>query len=283
MILADAATTEAGRGRRSVYRVGRSRRCSSTPPARRRTSPRRWRSRGGGGGAEGRILAQALRGMTRAEDELYVTGYLTKTGKLDGHLVRGGRAGAGGRSRDRDSTMTAPYARWSIPRDAAGRRRAAGERHRRPRPPCAAHLPALPPYRPRRIVRPSSAYAEAAARRRVFETAAEHVAPRDAGSGAAQTGMALHALLQHLGRRRRARLAGGGGKACRCCCRMRPRIGSRSRPRPLSILTRPEFAELFGPTLRAEVPFLLEGTPQRRAGAPRRAHRSARGEPTAGC
>ena len=31
--------------------------------------------------------------MTRAEDELYVTGYLTKQGKLRGQLVRGDRTG----------------------------------------------------------------------------------------------------------------------------------------------------------------------------------------------
>jgi ATP-dependent helicase/nuclease subunit A len=129
--------------------------------------------------------------MTRAEDELYVTGALTKTGKKEGTWYEAIENAVGP---DAESTGEGETAALVYPRD-------------RPRPePIKSDAEAatalapltlrpLPAHRVREIVRPSLATGKATKLERVYDTAAE--AAYDAET-ARKRGIALHALLQHL-------------------------------------------------------------------------------------
>jgi ATP-dependent helicase/nuclease subunit A len=101
----------------------------------------------------------------------------------------------------------------------------------------------------------------------VLDSAAERIGDADA---ARKEGLALHALLQHLGAVDRAIWPVVVPKAMPI---LLPGTAARHRAigdRAISILTRPDLAHLFGPDSRAEVPFLLDvlrdGAPTRLAG-----------------
>ncbi|HEV7277454.1 MAG TPA: double-strand break repair helicase AddA [Devosiaceae bacterium] len=202
--------------------------------------------------------------MTRAEDELYVTGMLTQRGRLDGtwyeaveRSLRPASEVTGGA--EGHQTLVFPAAR--PPTVAAGAAQVAAESSR-----AELVLPPLPEVLAVPVVQPSSARADAGMDR-VFDTTAE--AARDA-EGARLEGIALHALLQHLPQVKRGQRPAVARRALRELLPAAPERHQALADRACSLLARPEFAALFGPQSRAEVPFLAEamqnGSPIRLAG-----------------
>jgi ATP-dependent helicase/nuclease subunit A len=201
-------------------------------------------------------------GMTRAEDELYITGALTRQGRLDGTWY--------------EAVETTLRAHSEIVLDELGGAKALIYPRERPEPTpvtgaaAAAPIAAPPlslaaPPKPvqRDIVRPSSAFTPAD-RERVFETRLEETVDAEA---ARKEGTALHALLQHLGKVTPANWPMVIDKV------LLPESPSRHAAiaeKAVSILTRPDLAGLFAPNSRAEVPFLVDanrnGVPIRLAG-----------------
>ncbi|MEO6011971.1 MAG: double-strand break repair helicase AddA [Devosia sp.] len=254
VMLADAATTEVGRDRRAIY-------MQPEPPLFFHASSKDTH-------ADETIahkdLADAAQkaeywrklyvGMTRAEDELYVTGYLTKRGKLDGSwydaVERGlrphceivldaeGNEAALVYPRERGSDFV--LAQNVIPIAAAN----------------ALTLPVLPRYQLRRIVRPSRA-ADDADPALVLETHAEAV--RRDPETARLEGIALHALLQHLVRIEATERETVALKALGSLLPEAATDHQRIARQALSILSRPELSHLFGPDSRGEVPMLAQG------------------------
>lgn len=193
--------------------------------------------------------------MTRAEDELYVTGVLTKQAKLDDTwfeaielalrpMSLSIKDGAG-----EETALLYPAARPGAT-TAAASVAAAVERMQ------PVSLPALKRPRLVPVVRPSLAGAEGVPDR-VLDTAAEMV--RDA-EAARQEGVALHALLQHLPRIDPALRGAVAHSAVVALLPDRPDRHAALAGKALSILARPELAPLFGPDSRAEVPFLADAT-----------------------
>jgi ATP-dependent helicase/nuclease subunit A len=204
-------------------------------------------------------------GMTRAEDELYVTGYLTRKAKPDGswyEAVEGALGPHAERIEAEDGGLAALVFPERIPAGAAP----AGEARPNGRL-LPLTLPPLPPPAAVQTIRPSTA-AAADNFERVFETAVEALVTADE---ARRSGIALHALLQHLGRVPHAAWEKVVEKAVP---QLLPEASAESRGalgrKAVSILSRPEYAELFGPLSRAEVPFLIDavrdGKPVRLAG-----------------
>ncbi|MDR3475423.1 MAG: double-strand break repair helicase AddA [Devosia sp.] len=189
-------------------------------------------------------------GMTRAEDELYITGYRTGTGRLDDTwyaAVEGALEPVAERVEEADGALRAlVYPRLAAPLSVPDDRAGSAER------PMLLTLPPLAAPAVLPLLRPSAAYQGS---ERVFETAAEAVVTADQ---ARRGGIALHALLQHLGRVPPDAWQIAVDKALPqllpdAPADWRAALGYKA----VSILGRPEFAELFGPDSRAEVPFLL--------------------------
>ena len=111
------------------------------------------------------------------------------------------------------------------------------------------------------MIRPSTA-SKPADVERVYETAAE--AAYDADT-ARKRGIALHALLQHLGKVPRPDWDTVALKALAALAADIPEQHDDLARKAISILTRPELALIFGPDSRAEVPFLA---PAHRDGKP---------------
>jgi ATP-dependent helicase/nuclease subunit A len=203
--------------------------------------------------------------MTRAEDELYVTGALTKQARLEGTWY------------EAIETSLRPLSQFQT--DAAGEEVAlvypaerveAAPAVAQAAPVAAASAPIrlepLPPPRLVPIVRPSLAGGKGP-RERALETAAEMV--RDA-EAARREGIALHALLQHLPR---IDTADRQAVALRAIATLLPEAPARHAAlaeKALSILARPDLGHIFSPDSRAEVPFLAnairDGMPVRLAG-----------------
>jgi ATP-dependent helicase/nuclease subunit A len=196
--------------------------------------------------------------MTRAEDELYVTGTLTRARKPEDQLKETWYDAIGQTLRPESEVVT----------DADGHETAIVFPLDRPRfeVPKGAdtktisiaplELPALPKRRPVEIVRPSTAR-EPADVEHVLETYAE--AAVDAET-ARKSGIALHALLQHLGKVPRA---DWDAVALKALAALAPDIEDRHPDlvrKAIAILTREDLAHLFGPNSRAEVPFLANAT-----------------------
>jgi ATP-dependent helicase/nuclease subunit A len=189
--------------------------------------------------------------MTRAEDELYVTGTLTKDGKLDGTWY--------------EAIETALRPESEIVMDADGAETALIYPHQRPAPlavsdavdsvaaaTASLDLTPLPPPRIVPVVSPSSAFV-AANPLQVYDTALDASVDAEA---ARKEGLALHALLQHLGKVERSVWPMVIDKAMPVLLpdgaeRHAPLAGKARR-----ILDNPKFAHIFGPYSRAEVPFL---------------------------
>lgn len=251
VILADAASTERGRDRRSVY-------LRAQPPlfvhassaATHAPATTEFKDE-----ADGDQLREYWRklyvAMTRAEDELYVTGYLTKQGKVDGSWYEAIEQGL------------APLSESVT--DADGDTAALVYPKERPAPAklkpvdalvdvggAALDLAPLPPPKVRKVLRPSSVETPSNPDRTLATRLEEGLDPETARLA----GTALHALLQHL-----AKVAPPD----------RPAVAARALPlllpqaldqhqglaaKALSILSRPELAPLFAQGSRAEVPFL---------------------------
>ncbi|RYE08746.1 MAG: double-strand break repair helicase AddA [Hyphomicrobiales bacterium] len=261
VILADAASTEEGRDRRAVF-------LNEMPPLFihasskathvLETQPLRQDAEAAQKAEYWRKLYVA---MTRAEDELYVTGYLTKA-----------REGAGSWY---EAIANGLRDQSEIVADADGNELAMIFPRERPAPkptqladraPAARAtltLPELPKHQLRRIVRPSRA-ADDIEPDRALDTTAERLGdPRDP-EAARKEGIALHALLQHLARIEPAHWDAVAAKALPVLLPDSP-AHAALLAKARSILTRPELAELFGPASRGEVPILAQA---RRKGAP---------------
>jgi len=205
-------------------------------------------------------------GMTRAEDELYVTGALTP-GRDAGKQQAGTWYEAIERAlRPHGESVDGPEPALVYPRQRPEPKPVSGAARAAAISPATLHLPPLPPRRHIEVVRPSSAFVPAD-ETRVFETAAEAVIDAEL---ARRKGLALHALLQHLGRVVPADRDRVARKALPVLLPDHPAEHAALAGKAISILGRPEFSRLFGPDSRAEVPFLAnahrDGTPIRLAG-----------------
>ena len=202
--------------------------------------------------------------MTRAEDELYVTGPLTQTGKLDGTWYEAVEQALGPEAETITDAEGNLLALVYPERLNAGEaiiepiglvaEEAAPDLRSVPEP---EKIPLLSPSRVGAISVPQNA----------LQTLAEQV--RDA-EAARKGGLALHALLQHLGRVERDLWPQVLPRALETLLPDYPELHQGILDKAISILTRPDLAHLFGPGSRAEVPFLVnvlrDGTPARLSG-----------------
>lgn len=251
VILADAASTERGRDRRSIY-------LRAQPPLFVHASSSATHAPATTGfkdEADSDQLKEYWRklyvAMTRAEDELYVTGYLTKQGKVDGSWYEAIEQGLGPLS----ETVT----------DADGNTSALLYPRERPAPaklkPVEAlvdlggpglDLKPLPERKVRKVLRPSSVETPADPDRTLATRLEEGLDP----TTARLVGTALHALLQHLARVAPAERPAVAARALPLLLPESPAQHQGLATKALSILSRPELAHLFAEDSRAEVPFL---------------------------
>lgn len=190
--------------------------------------------------------------MTRAEDELYVTGALTQNGKLEGSWYEAVESALSDNAEivelsDGTSAFVYPVVR---PRPAA----IMGSTAARAKPARWIDPAPLPTFTPPATTSPSRAH-EPSGNEPALATAVERV--RDAET-ARKSGIALHALLQHLGRIDRGLWPNVIPRALEVLLPDMPAEQARLAPKALSILDSLEFAYLFGADSRAEVPFLVD-------------------------
>jgi ATP-dependent helicase/nuclease subunit A len=253
VILADAATTERGRDRRSVY-------LRTSPPLFVHASSAATHvaeTLGFKGEADADQQAEYWRklyvAMTRAEDELIVTGYLTKQGKVDGSWYEAITQGL------------APLSEVVL--DADGAPQALIYPRERPAPAAVSPpvqlsldiaqplvLPPLPAHRARQVIRPSSVDGAADPERALATRLEQSLDPETAR----RSGTALHALLQHLAKVPAEHRAALAARALTMLLPDAPHLHQGLAARATSILSRTELSHLFGPNSRAEVPFLAE-------------------------
>ncbi|MFD2648122.1 double-strand break repair helicase AddA [Devosia albogilva] len=207
-------------------------------------------------------------GMTRAEDELYVTGALTQTGSLDGTwydaVERALRPDCEVVTGDDGAETALIYPAERTPPQPVSRPTEAPPAQRQPLSLEAVAEPVRAP-----VVTPSTAGkgGSAGGRMGALDTAAERV--RDAET-ARKEGIAVHALLQHLGRFEPAEWREVIPRALMSLVPESAAHHAVIAERAIRILENPAHRRLFGPGSRAEVPFLLEaerdGKPIRLAG-----------------
>ncbi len=253
VIMADAATTERGRDRRAVY-------MTAVPPlffhASSRDShvPATLEYKDDADAEQVKEYWRKLYvAMTRAEDELYVTGYLTKQGKVDGswyEAIAQGLTPLCETIADADGNVSALVYPADRPTPAPIAPDAAVSR------PVTQPLVlgTLPRQRPIPIIRPSTLDAPAAPER-VFSTRLEEALDPET---ARLSGTALHALLQHLGKVDPVQREAVAARALETLLPTAPAQHAELARKAMSILTRPELAHLFGPDSRAEIPFFAE-------------------------
>lgn len=250
VIMADAATTERGRDRRAIY-------MTTVPPLFFHAPSKdshvaetlEYKA-----DADAEQVKEYWRklyvAMTRAEDELYVTGYLTKKGNADGswyEAIAQGLTSLSETITDDDGNVSAhvyPAGRpvpAPIAPDAMVPR--AGTQ--------SLVLGTLPKHRPVPIIRPSTLEAPAAPERVLATRVEEALDPETARL----SGTALHALLQHLGKVDPAERHAVAARALETLLPGAPAQHAPLAQKAISILTRPELTHLFGPGSRAEVPF----------------------------
>ena len=207
-------------------------------------------------------------GMTRAEDELYITGYLTKNGNVAEswfEVAERALEAAGGRRLETADDSPGPLLYPAEESPVAPVDRSEAEPIGRPAPlrldPLVA--PAIIP-----VLRPSLVGEGIEVTTRPLAAAIDVVLSAEESR---QEGIALHAILQHLDRVAPADQVAVVDKALpvllpQASDARRRAVGQRA----LSIRNRPEFAAIFGPNSRAEVPFMLDaqrdGKPVRIAG-----------------
>jgi len=251
VILADAASTERGRDRRSIY-------LRAKPPLFVHASSSATHAPATSAfkdEADGDQLREYWRklyvAMTRAEDELYVTGYLTKQGKLDGSWYEAIEHGLGPLSEgltDADGNTSAliyPKERPAPARlkpvealiDVGG---------------MALDLTPLPVRKLRKVLRPSSVETPSDPDRTLATRLEEGLDPETARLA----GTALHALLQHLAKVAPADRRAVAARALPLLLPEAPEQHAPLAAKALSILSRPELTQLFAEGSRAEVPFL---------------------------
>lgn len=204
--------------------------------------------------------------MTRAEDELYVTGTLSAASKpetqLEGSWYQAVEQALDPLFTDLHDDAAALTARVYPALESPVYLGAVTRPALDNAPIDAAPVPE-PLVAP--LVSPSRAK-EGAEQRPILQSLAEQA--RDA-EGARKEGLALHALLQHLGK---VRQEDWQQVAPRALETLLPEYASRHAAiasKALSILHRPELSHLFGPYSRAELPFLV---PALHRGEPVRLH-----------
>ncbi len=192
--------------------------------------------------------------MTRAEDELYVTGTLSAASKMETQLEGSWYSAIEmalqpdlAEQSDEEGNVTARiYPGLALPSYV--------ETRAMPLSVTTAAVPAPVPEPTRvKLISPSRAE-DSVVTQPVLQSLAEQA--RDA-EGARKEGLALHALLQHLGRVARADWPKAAPRALEALLPDYPQRHDALAARALSILSRPELSHLFGPDSRAEVPFLL--------------------------
>jgi len=197
--------------------------------------------------------------MTRAEDELYVTGMLTQKGKIEGswyEAIEMALAPEAEIMRDPEGAVAAlVYPQVAAPTPISDQ---AGAEPRKVTP---LTLPGIP-EKPGPATLSPSGIGDGAGPDIVLQSLAEQA--RDA-EAARQQGLALHALLQHLGGIDRNAWAQVAPRALESLLPGAAETHERLAAKAISILSRPDLALLFGANSRAEVPFLV---PARQRGAP---------------
>ncbi|MDB5528718.1 MAG: addA [Devosia sp.] len=202
-------------------------------------------------------------GMTRAEDELYVTGALTAGRDAGGQLkgtwyeaIEGALRPLAQSVVDAEGKETALI--YPLVRPAPKPVEAAVH----PAPPIdiATALQPLPAYAAPVVISPSSVHVSAGMT--VFDSAAERVADADTSR---KSGIALHALLQHLPKLDPALWPVVVPKAMPVLLPALPGQHQAVGDKAIAILARPELAHVFGTSSRAEVAFALDVL---RGGAP---------------
>ncbi|SEP59906.1 DNA helicase/exodeoxyribonuclease V, subunit A [Devosia sp. YR412] len=209
------------------------------------------------------ILAEYWRrlyvGMTRAEDELYVTGTLTPGSDAGKQLA--------GSWYEAIETALRPLSESLL--DAEGRETALVYPRQRVSPAAVTAqatstaasiqplmLAAVPAPAAPEVVTPSTAERHVAPLQ-ALDTLAEQVREAEA---ARREGIALHAMLQHLGRVDPALWPAVVPKALLALLPDSPETHERIGDKAIAILTRPELAQFFGANSRAELPFMLKAT-----------------------
>ncbi|KKB07891.1 double-strand break repair helicase AddA [Devosia chinhatensis] len=200
--------------------------------------------------------------MTRAEDELYVTGTLG-AGSSPEALLAGSWYEAIEQALQPDLVPL---------HDAAGAIAALvypGLAEPALSGSAAGAPPAPAPFVPRAVPEPAVVSLVSPSRARtdrgpqpILQSLVEET--RDA-EGARKDGLALHALLQHLGKVAPRDWDRVAPRALETLLPDRPDRHDGLAARAISILSRPDLSPLFGPTSRAEVPFLV---PALQRGAP---------------
>lgn len=207
-------------------------------------------------------------GMTRAEDELYVTGALTPGADASKQLAGSWYEAVEAALRPHaESVMTEDVETAVIyPRERVAPAPAATVAAGVVIGATPLVLAALPAYVAVPTVAPSSARAHVAPII-ALDSLAEQVRDADA---ARRQGIALHALLQHLGKVDRNLWASVVPKALDALLPDTPEEHQPLAEKALSILGRPELAGIFGANSRPEIPFLIDalcdGTPIRLTG-----------------
>ncbi len=201
--------------------------------------------------------------MTRAEDELYVTGVLTKKKSIEGTWYEAIKLAL--------APEAAPCA--VAARDEEGlvypavQSEAAQIKHERPTAPAARKqfIPDPLPTPPlRKIITPSTAHKDDDA---IFDSAAQSIIDAET---ARLEGIALHAMLQHLSKIEPNERTEVATRALETLLPDAPARHDGLIKTALEILSDPQNARIFGPNSRAEVPFLthleIKGKPVRIAG-----------------
>ena len=191
--------------------------------------------------------------MTRAEDELYVTGALTPKGKTDGtwyQVIEAAlRPHAESKVDEQGSEIALIYPRERVMPQPVTSMVAAAPPARQPIRLDPVVAPAIVP-----LVSPSRAGGHVAPIM-ALDSLAEQLRDADA---ARKEGIALHALLQHLGKLDPAVWPEIASKALATLLPDAPAEHARIAAKAISILRRPALATVFGPASRAEVPFLVD-------------------------
>lgn len=191
--------------------------------------------------------------MTRAEDELFVTGALTLRGKPEGSWYDAIETALAAESEvvtSEDDTVALVYPAIRpepAPISAKAELKPVAPKWTEPEP--------LPVFTTPPLLSPSRAR-DGENSEPVLATAAEQV--RDAET-ARKSGIALHALLQHLGKVEKDLWPKVVPRALEALLPDLPGEQERLAAKALSILNRAEFAEIFGSSSRAELPFLVDG------------------------
>ncbi|HEY8595283.1 MAG TPA: double-strand break repair helicase AddA [Devosiaceae bacterium] len=198
-------------------------------------------------------------GMTRAEDELYVTGVLTSRARIEGSWYDAIRSALEQVGQPCPSPMGEPGLCYPGPAEA--NRIAGGEQRAEKAAPPAIPGKA-PKFERRQSINPSTALVEMDPERLLETRARTSITGR---TQARDEGTALHALLHHLAAVPEAGREAIAMRALEVLLPETPQRHAALSATALAILGDESLAHVFGPQSRGEVPFLALG---QRDGAP---------------